>query len=117
MSDNPHFFTYFAKSSVEDGVYKIGCSRNPISREKTMKGGYKRYQFKVTHFIVGCNEYMILDALFRANVKTPLWINPRSHRYREAVYLSEEEANHIIEKCGFIPISQFEDFANREEYE
>ena len=112
VNPNSHFFTYLAKSSIEDGVYKIGCSRNPIAREKTMKGGYKHYKFKVTHFIVGCSEYMVLNALFAAGVRTPLWINPESHRYREAVYLNEKEVAHIIEKCGFILIERFDEIKN-----
>lgn len=112
VDTNPRFFTYLAKSSVEEGVYKIGFSRNPIAREKTMKGGYKYYKFKVTHFIVGTSEYMVLNALFSAGVKTPLWINPKSPRYREAVYLSDGEVAHIIEKCGFIPIERLEEIKN-----
>lgn len=99
------YYTYIAKSPFSD-VYKIGRSRNPIGREKTYHGGYRKFKFKMLFFLHGDIELKLLYAIDSAGAKTPLPESMTS-KPREAFFLDKESIEYIVKKCGFRPISEF----------
>lgn len=104
-------FPYFTYIAVSDdlAVYKIGRSRNPLKREGQMKGGYRHFNFKMVFYIALNIEYEILVAIESSGAITPLPTYVGAKR-REAYYLTSEDVDYIVEKCGFKPISDFKEY-------
>lgn len=102
-----YYFTYIARS--KDGrVYKVGFSRNPTKRAKSFSHAYRQFGLEVTHFLEGNLEYGLLCSISRAGAKAALPEYTRSRR-REAFYLKDKDAEHIINVCKFKPISEFDE--------
>jgi len=99
------WFTYIANSETDPSVYKIGISRNPLKREKTYSGGYRRFHFKMRYFLAGNIEADLLRAIDFAGAKSPL-PQSLSSKPREAFFLDKKDVEYIVEKCGFNPISE-----------
>lgn len=100
-----YYYTYIAESS--DGlVYKFGFSKNPIKRETTFGGGYRQFGFKMRYFLEGSIETDLLCALMFSGAEYALPVYPKSKR-REAFYMKKEDVEYIADKCGFRPISEF----------
>jgi len=100
------YYTYIAESSNGD-VFKFGVSRNPINREKTYKGGYRRYGFKMIYFLPGNIEYELILAVGSSGAETPLPTYARQPRRREAYFMNKDDVVYIAEKYGFLPIEEF----------
>ena len=103
------YYTYIAESSNGD-VFKFGVSRNPIKREKTYKGGYRRYGLKMIYFLPGNLEYELILAVSSSGAVTPLPTYARQPRRREAYFMNKDDVVYIAEKYGFLPIEEFKKY-------
>jgi hypothetical protein len=101
------WFTYIARSTIDPDVYKFGRSLDPVKREKTFRGKYRDFRFKMLYFLNGDIEYCLLYAILISGADSPLLDNP-NHKVLEAFFLNEKDIKHIVEKCGFKPITELQ---------
>ena len=94
------YCTYIAKCPGCD-VYKIGRSRNLISREQGISG-YGGFSFKMKFFINKDIELQLLRALAYAGALRP------SERYRsELFFLTHDDVAYLVKRFKFLSISEY----------